>query len=122
MGKYFRQDRSKDAYISIRLLDKDGNVLNDYPAAGCHGVIKSTMNPKTACINTYRKKSLLPYDPTEIQRWVDDLNEMGFPCTFLNNEGAIGDDKKQELWVGDTINADLQDMALVLRRHGALHL
>lgn len=118
MGKYFTLARAADPYLYIRLLDKDGKLIRDCKAMGCHGGIVYTMEHNTATINVYRKKAMMPYDLPEVKRWIADLNEMGFPCEFKYDENNLSDEDKQDKWAHDTVDAELNKFAVSVIRAG----
>lgn len=128
MGKYLDQEKNKDLWISFRLLDKDRKLVKDFNRAGCYSSITYNMDAKTAIINPYRLRSVMPYNVPEILRWIADLNEMGFPCEFEYTDSGLSDEEKQVNWAKETIgcsvpatpndDADLQSMALMAIRHG----
>ncbi len=118
--EYRNPKRSTSNYVWFKTLDADGKVLKDYPNVACFAQIASTssysgygMHKNTATIHIYRSKSMMPYEPTEIQRWINDLNELGFPCRFVNDEGESDTDKQQS-FVKATVKGPLQQFALKL--------
>lgn len=136
MGKYYHPERSQSAQVWFKTLDETGKVLKDYPGAACYAQIAAKaydeeyikkypfyamygMHKDTKSIHVYRSKAFMPYNVPEIKRWIDDLNEMGFPCRFVHEE-VEGDDSRQEKWAkGTTTKKDFEDMALRFIRHGA---
>jgi len=119
MGKYHFVERASNYYVWFKLLDKNGKVLRDYPSAACFGAINTTMDSNTATIHVYRPKNLMPYNVPEIKRWINDINEMGFPCEFDYDSNSVGDSEKQEKWANESVKKDLSDLALTIRRHGS---
>jgi hypothetical protein len=135
MGKYHHQERSTSAQVWFKTLDGGGTVLKDYPGAACYAQIIAKsydedyvkkypyyanygMHKDTKIIHVYRSKKDMPYDVPEIKRWIDDLNELGFPCRFANDD-VEGDDTKQEKWAKETIKKDVRAIALRFIRQGA---
>jgi len=113
--KYYK-DIPTTPYVWFKLLDKAGKLLEDYPDAPCYGSIAHGFDDKAAQIHVYHDKAKVPYDKACVERWIIDLNEMGFPCTFTSEEES--DIGKQEKFVSATVNEGLEEMALGLLRHG----
>lgn len=84
-NKYY-DDTGKQlsAYSSFTLLDKNGKSIQNYPNNPCYGAITGTINKNTAAIDVYRSKNSVPYTEEGIVRYVYDLNDMGFPVSFIN--------------------------------------
>jgi hypothetical protein len=113
--KYYK-DIPTTTYVWFKLLDKAGKLLEDFPDHPCYGSIAHGFDKKTRQIHVYHDKDKVPYDVACVKRWIADLNEMGFPCTFVEEEDTIAG--KQEKFIGTTVNEGLEDMALSLLRHG----
>lgn len=124
MKSYRIPSRSKSCSVWFKTLAADGRVLKDYPGAACFAPISSTlqysgygMHPDTKIINVYRNKSMIPYDLSEIKRWIADLNELGFPCELIEGP-IIGDPEKQEDYINKTCLNNMSNLGLKIIRDG----
>lgn len=117
--KYHNSDFAKSAYVWFKLLDKDGNIIRDYGMQGCFGGITYEMDKKTATIQVYRDENMMPYKLTEVQRWINDLNDVGFPCDMTYDPTSTGSEMSQEKWAKDTAaSKQMEDMIIAFRKHG----
>lgn len=83
--KYYDNKAKLTNYVWFKLLDKNGKLIKDYPKAACFAPITSfTIPENTDTILIYHEKKAVPYDESAIKRWIADINEMGFPCSFAS--------------------------------------
>ena len=69
---------------SIKLLDIDSKVIKQYPSIICFApIIHYVIPSNTEIILMHRQITAFPYEEKEIERWITDLNEIDFPCTFI---------------------------------------
>ena len=114
--KYY-MDIPTTTYVWFKLLDKNGKLVEDFPNHPCYSGIIHGFSKKARRIQVYHEKAKVPYNTACIRRWITDLNEMGFPCTF--SEDLLPDAAtKAEGFANATVNEGLTDMALLLMRHG----
>lgn len=117
--KYHNSDRAQSAYVWFKLLDADGKIIRDYGMQGCFGSITYQMDTKTQTIQVYRAENLMPYKYAEVKRWIDDLNDIGFPCDMSYDPDATNDEMKQEKWAEATAKSEkMKDIILAFRKHG----
>lgn len=86
--KYYISGTKVNSYVSYKLLDGDNKlaVTGDNPSlydnAACFSTVTYSLIPKTAKkIVFYRDISTIPYSYEIIERWVSELNKLGFPCS-----------------------------------------
>ena len=116
MHKYYI-DIPTTNYVYFKLLDKSDKVIENCPNYPCYGSIAHGFNTKATKIHVYHEKTKVPYNTDCIKRWIADLNEMGFPCSFIEDE-LPDDTVKQTRHCKDTVNDGLSNMALLIMRHG----
>lgn len=93
-----------------------GELVEDFADAACFGVITHGFDHRADMVQVYHQKHWIPYDRTSIERWINDINEMGFPCFFKEDEDPIF--LKVGSYLRETINDGVEDTALMLLRHG----
>lgn len=74
---YFKQ-RKHDVYVTYVLENDDEKVEKAKQA--CYSALFHGVDKKWKAILLKENMDRVGYDEPEIKRWVDDLNEMGFPC------------------------------------------
>lgn len=80
--KYYN-DKNKDlgTYVSSKTLDKNNQLIYDYKNYPCFSHITyHSINSKVSKIVVYRPLKQIPYDIEVIKLWINELNELGFPC------------------------------------------
>jgi len=86
MSKKYYRERDTNTHVWFKLLDINGNVIKDHSDEICFASILMYPIPKeTAIIHIWHNRSTLPYDIEEIERWINDLNEMDFPCAYIGS-------------------------------------
>lgn len=115
--RYYK-DIPTTSYVWFKLLDGLGKEVENFPDSACYSVIAHGFDKRAKQIHIYHEKAKIPYSIDCIKRWINDLNEMGFPCSFINDESPDDPSKKSEQFAKTTINDGLIDMALLLMRHG----
>lgn len=113
--KYYK-DAPVNHNVWFKLIDADGKLVDDFPGYACFGEITHGFDENAAMVQVYQQKRLVPYSRVEIQRWINDINEMGFPCFFEEELdptlSMIGDYLRQ------TVHDGIEDMGLMMMRHG----
>jgi hypothetical protein len=115
--KYYKKDVRTTNYVWFKLLDKTGKVIKDYAEYACYGVIAHGFDKDARQIHIYHSKERVPYTISCIKRWIADINEMGFPCRFLDDEFE-DDASTYEKFISNTIAEELTPAILTLMRHG----
>lgn len=84
--KYFINNKLFIQYVSFSLLKNDGSVLSDHPDSACFAIISTrTIHKDTAKIFIYHPKEYMGYGTESIERWIKDINEFGFPCSYIGS-------------------------------------
>lgn len=113
--KYYK-DIPTTSYVSFKLLSANRRLIIDYANNPCFANIAHGFDEKTRFIQVYHEKRKVPYSVNEVKRWIDDLNEVGFPCSFENDLDKLI--AQQVAYLNSTVNNDLENMALMVLRHG----
>lgn len=74
---YFKQ-RKQDVYVTYVLENKEEK--NEQVRRACYADMFNKVDKKWESVLLRENMDRVGYDEPEIKRWVDDLNEMGFPC------------------------------------------
>jgi hypothetical protein len=89
--------RGSDCFNNYYLLDNAGKVIRKHEGAACFSAIYNNPIPEHAStILISHPKARVPFSEDLIERWIDDLNDMGFPCAFV---GSSNDDQKYNFQV-----------------------
>lgn len=85
-AKYYNAATRVVSTVDYKLLDAVGNVNNEYNFAACFANIsQATIPPEVDAILIHHKKELIPYNTESITRWINDINEIGFPCSYISH-------------------------------------
>lgn len=115
---YYNRSTGTIASVNFKLLDEGGKVIRDYVDQSCFSAITYAMIPRgTATVIIRHKKSMVPYKVLEIKRWIADINEMGFPCSFIEKPGPT-EIERQKKYIHATVRGDLNELAIGLLNHG----
>lgn len=80
--KYYNSKKSTGTFVSWNLLDKNDKIIDGEKGYVCFSPITySAIERSAKKINVYRELSVIPYSKKIIERWVSELNELGFPCS-----------------------------------------
>jgi hypothetical protein len=83
MPTKYHKGTEANNYVSYRELDEGGVVLEGHHNAACFAsIFNGSIHKKSRVIELYHSLSLIPYDKPEIERWVNIISEIGFPCTI----------------------------------------
>lgn len=86
MKKYYNKSANIINYVWFNLLDENGKIIKEYPNEACFASITSYgISKKVKTILIYHDKRSVPYSEKSINRWIDDVNEIGFPCAFIGS-------------------------------------
>lgn len=113
--KYYRE-APVSHHIWFKLIDSDGKLVEDFPDQPCFGEIVHGFEEKADLVQVYQQKHLVPYCREDIKRWINDVNEMGFPCFFEEEEDPVLAGIKE--YICGTVNEGVEDMTLMMLRHG----
>ena len=90
--KYYKTETPTNTNVSFRLLGESDVTLSrmrygvltpyDWNYACFSPITYSAIPPETRKILIYRFLNQIPYDLVAIKRWIDDLNTLGFPCSY----------------------------------------
>ena len=115
---YYDHETETTSSVYFKLLDESGKVIRDYPGEACFSTITYALIPKgTAVVSIRHEKARVPYKVSEIKRWIADINEMGFPCSFVD-EPRPSEIERQKEYIHATVNANMNDLAKKLLNHG----
>lgn len=104
-------------HVKYKLLDNTGKVVKSYPDEICFRAITYAPIPEaTSVIHIYHEKSMVPYRVPEIRRWINDITEIGFATTFV--EDVTSDATKQQNFIAGTVQTDMCEIGQKLLRHG----
>lgn len=112
MNKYFNETGVNKYNITgsvwFKLLDKDGNIINDHKANICFAQITlCPIKKNVATVLIYHENKRMPYKPSTIKRWIADINELDFPCRYICKE----DENKQRKYISNTITHSFIELA-----------
>ena len=83
MQKYYDSTKRTNDRVWFKLLDKDGRVIKEQRNDACFSTITYyTIPAETVTILIYHAKDAVPYSVENIERWIKEINELGFPCSF----------------------------------------
>ena len=86
---YYNKNAQPNIRVNFKLLDDNGCVIRSYSDEACFSNITYYAIPKrTAAILIHHSKDLVPYDVSAIERWINDLNEIGFPCAYIGSNAV----------------------------------
>ena len=86
---YLTNNTSTQSYVFFKTLDRNGFVVKDYPNAPCFAQITNYgIDKSVASILIYHNKAQVPYSVESIERWMRDINEMGFPSNYIGSNDA----------------------------------
>jgi len=114
--KYYKAEAPINHNIWFNLVDADGKIIQSYPNEACFASITHGFDDAADLIQIYQEKRLIPYSSADIKRWIDDINEMGFPCFYEEEEEPTVAGIKN--YICSTVNAGIEDITLMLMRHG----
>lgn len=83
MGKYFKTPRVNICSVNFKILDAQQKIVLS-ESASCYSTVtygKVSTNYKQ--LLTLIREETCPYDEQTVKRWLNDLNEFGFPCEYL---------------------------------------
>lgn len=113
---YYLTDTLVSAYVNYKILDKYNNTIKDYSSSPCFSQITYGKIPSDAtAIEIRHKISYVPYTVDSIKRWITDINECGFPCTFI--EDITSDSTRQLECISSTVFNPIVDIAQKLMFH-----
>lgn len=99
--KYYIKDTETTIKVNYKLLDKDGEILTyiintatgtekrlrDNKNDSCFSSVTYNAIPQeTKTIVIYHPLTKIPYDKIFIEKWVKELNDLGFPCKLTFNK------------------------------------
>lgn len=114
---YYIDGTNTTTHVNYKLLDESGKVLKDYVNEACFSAITYAIIPAgTAVVQIYHDKSMVPYKASEIKRWIQEITELGFPATFVEDKQS--DTERQNAYVAASVQTDMSELALKLLRHG----
>jgi hypothetical protein len=113
--KYYK-DIPTTNHVWYKLVDKKNRLIQNYPDHICFAAIAHGFEKKATQINVYHDRARVPYDLACVKRWITDISEMGFPCTFAEDEESAA--IKQEQFLRGSVAEGLEDMGFLLLRHG----
>ncbi len=118
MKSYYMANTPTTTYVWFKLLDATGKELRNFESQACFSPITYSKIPDgTAVVLVRHRKANVPYGVDEIKRWVADLNEIGFPCSFIEGEIQSACEKRKQ-FVCATTHVDTQEIAQKLLCHG----
>ncbi len=116
--KYYNEKTATVKTVSFKLLDKTGKVISNHTDEACFSAITYYPIPNgVSVVAVHHRKSMVPYDVPAIKRWIADINEMGFPCSFVDDTIQT-DFEKQKAFLQTTVHANMAELAQKLLRHG----
>lgn len=80
---YYKQGVVLPGNVSHKCLDSVGRTIANYPGCVCFGNLTRQLPLDTKKIVVWESKSRIPYSDEAIKRWIDDLNQIGFPCHLV---------------------------------------
>ncbi len=87
---YYKAGTKTNKLVECSILDKNDHILWDTKLTACFSVITYQKLPKGATKIIFpRSKETIPYDFDFIQRWINELNEFGFPCAVEDNKSSV---------------------------------
>lgn len=96
---HFKSDVGLTATVYYKFLNKEGKPIpapisaysEYYDTEGkdghaCFSGFYQSAIPKEAIkIHIFHQVKMVPYSRVDVKRYIDDLNEMGFPCRYVKN-------------------------------------
>lgn len=113
--KYYK-DIPTSNHVWYKLVDKSDKSIENYADNACFAAIAHGFSKSARKIHIYHDKAKVPYDLACVKRWIADLNDMGFPCAFAEDENSPS--IKQEQFLRESVADGLEEMGLMLLRHG----
>lgn len=111
--KYYTEAETT-SYISFKLFSKNGKVVKDFKNAACFAdIMNCSLNDwaddsdDLDKVIIYCPKKQIAYKIENIERWITDLNEIGFPCQFVDSSIALA----QKSFLDKTIKQEYVKMA-----------
>ena len=81
--KYYNENgKSIYTHVSYKTYDINGNLIDSAEKTTCFSSL--TYFPIETAINKiiiYKELSQIPYDKDVVKKWIEELNELGFPCS-----------------------------------------
>lgn len=70
-------------YVWFKLLGNKGEIKRDYPNSACFApILHNAIDNDAGGVQVYHERTAVPYPIPAIERWINDINELGFPCSF----------------------------------------
>lgn len=91
--------------VSYKLLDKNNRLIEDAVNHPCFSEISyGPISENVVWIIVHSRKEITPYSIESIERWITDLNEIGFPCSFSSFDKTSSAKNKKGVFIGDGIS------------------
>ena len=105
--------------VSFKTVNKSGKTIKNYFNAPCYADIVHDMGAATDSIHVYWPKKAVNYNFTieQVRTWINDLNEMGFPILFVDEDVEDQAEREEKLIKATVLKTQIE-LALKLIREG----
>lgn len=81
--KYYNLKTLTSVYVSYRIVDENNVEITKANSAACFSALTyGAIPPKAKKIIVIQELSTIPYDKELMERWIKEINDLGFPCSI----------------------------------------